>query len=144
MDSDYDIEEEMGSKKVVPHKRRSKNASSAPISHQPSPHKHRWELSPSSSSSSSTPQPLSCSRGDGGDDDSDRDEEEQDRDGSDDEVKEEEEGNEEVESTNEGLEYNSRVVVYRIYVMSVPKNRKSWRADHFWDFHEACDLKQFS
>jgi hypothetical protein len=33
MDSDYDIEEEMGSKKIVPHVRRSRNASNALVSH---------------------------------------------------------------------------------------------------------------
>jgi hypothetical protein len=59
---------------------------------------------------SSTPQPSSSSGGDGGDDD--------DNDGD-----EEEEGNEhEVESTDEGLEYNSRVVMYPIDVMSAPRN----------------------
>ena len=130
MDSDYDIKEGMGSKKVVPHVRRSKNASNAPVSHQPSPRKHRREPSPSLPSSSSTPWPSSSSRGDGGDDDdSDGDEEE-------------EEGNEEEgESTDERLEYNSRVVVYPIDVMSAPRNRKNRREDHFRDFHEAIDLK---
>jgi len=33
MDSDYDAEEEMGSKKIVPHKARSKSASNAPPRH---------------------------------------------------------------------------------------------------------------
>jgi hypothetical protein len=132
MDSVYDIKEEMGSKKTVSHVRRSKNATNAPVNHQPSPCKRHREPSPSSVSLSSTPQPSSSSRGDGGDDDA--------NDGD-----EEEEGNEqEVESADEDLEYNSRVVMYPIDVMSAPKNQKSWREDHFRDFHEACDLKKFN
>ena len=135
MDSDYDIEEGMGSNKVVPHVR-SKNASNALVNHQPSPCKHRREPSPLSPSLSSMPQPSSSFGGDGGDDD-DSNEDEEEEEGN------EEEG-EEVESADEGLEYNSRVVVYPIDVTSVPRNQKNWREDHIWDFHEACDLKQFS
>ena len=37
MDSDYDVEEEIGSKKVVPHKVRSKSPSNAPPRRQPAP-----------------------------------------------------------------------------------------------------------
>lgn len=115
MDSDFNIEEERGSKKIARHMRKSKNASNVSISHQPSPHKCHRNPSPSSPSSSSTSQPLSSSGGDG--DDSDDDEEEE-------EHNEEEE--EEAGSADEGLEYNSRAVVRPIDVMSTPRNSKDW------------------
>jgi len=82
LDSDYNAKEEMGCKKEVLYKRRSKNASNAPISHQSASHKHRREPSPSPPSSSLTSQSSSSSGGGG--DDSDEDKEEQERDESDD------------------------------------------------------------
>ena len=136
----------MGSKKAVSYKRRSKNASNGPISHQLASQKRRHEPSSSLPSSSLTSQSLSSSRGGGGDD-SDEDEEEKERDESDDEDEEEkgnEEEGEEVELEDEGLEYNLGMVVYPIDVTNTPTNQKWWKEDRFKAFHEACELKQFS
>jgi hypothetical protein len=51
MDSDYDAKEEIGSKKIVPHKARSKSASNAPPRRQPAAPWRQPLLSPLSSSS---------------------------------------------------------------------------------------------
>jgi hypothetical protein len=140
LDSDFNIEEEIGSKKVVPYKRRFKNALNAPISHQSTSQKCHREPSSLPPSSSLTSQSLSSSRGGGGDE-SDEDEE-QERDESDDEdKKEEKEGHREVESEDEGLEYNSGMVVYHINMTNAPTNQKWWKEDRFKAFHEACELK---
>jgi Mg-chelatase subunit ChlI len=120
-------EDEMGSKKIVPHKARSKSGLNAPPRRQPSP------SPPSSPSQSSSPS-------ESGEDDSDDDEEQgsDDGDGSGEEDAEEEE---EEESSDEGLEYNPRTLVSPINTLGLPTDRKQWGKDHVRDFHDACELK---
>ena len=53
-------------------------------------------------------------------------------------------GGEDEESTDEGLEFNPRLVVSPIDTSSPPTRRREWDGYLFHAYHRACDLKHFN
>lgn len=127
-DSDFEIEEDIGSKKKRPHKSRSKRASNI------------------------VPNPLPPTSEDKDEEDDDDEEEEEGEEGdqeeqTDDNGDEEEEsegedlGGGDTESDDEDGEYNPRMLVSPIDVSGPPARRKNWKENQFKDFHTACNIK---